>query len=101
MIKGQPRIVRGEIEYPKGLTPVYSDLAIVTHAKMKQFDLIFALLHPIVENGPIEVKVTGVKAVVNAIVEISPENAKKLLLTLKDNIESFEKVYGPIYLEPT
>jgi hypothetical protein len=62
----------------------YSNLAIITHST-SEFVLDFVRVMPGVP-----------KAEVKSRVILTPEHAKRLLHALKENIEKYEKVHGPI-----
>jgi hypothetical protein len=62
----------------------YSNLAIITHSS-SEFVVDFVRIMP---GMP--------KANVQSRVILTPEHAKRLLLALKDNIEKFESLHGPI-----
>ncbi|MCD4711482.1 MAG: DUF3467 domain-containing protein [Bacteroidales bacterium] len=62
----------------------YSNLAIITHSS-SEFVLDFVRVMPGVP-----------KAEVKSRVILTPEHAKRLLLALKDNVEKFEKMHGPV-----
>ena len=63
---------------------IYSNLAIITHSS-SEFVLDFVRIMP---GMP--------KANVQSRIILTPEHAKRLLLALKDNINKFESVHGPI-----
>ncbi len=62
----------------------YSNLAIITHSS-SEFVLDFVRVMPGIP-----------KAEVKSRVILTPEHVKRLLLALKDNIQKFEKMHGPI-----
>ena len=62
----------------------YSNLAIITHST-SEFVLDFVRVMPGVP-----------KAEVKSRVILTPEHAKRLLNALKDNIEKYEKMHGPV-----
>lgn len=62
----------------------YSNLAIITHST-SEFVIDFVRIMP---GMP--------KANVQSRVILTPEHAKRLLVALKDNIEKFEALHGPI-----
>ncbi|MBU0792165.1 MAG: DUF3467 domain-containing protein [Bacteroidetes bacterium] len=64
---------------------VYSNLAMIAHSN-SEFILDFIRLMPGVP-----------KAKVKARIIITPEHAKRLLEALKDNINKFEDMHGPIH----
>ena len=64
----------------------YANLAIISHSS-SEFVIDFVRIVPGVP-----------KAKVKSRIILTPENAKRLLLALKDNIEKFEKVNGTIHL---
>lgn len=63
---------------------VYSNLAIIAHSN-GEFILDFVRIVP---NSP--------KAKVKSRVIITPQHAKRLLRALADNVQKFEKQFGPI-----
>ncbi|MDE5844748.1 MAG: DUF3467 domain-containing protein [Muribaculaceae bacterium] len=63
---------------------VYSNLAVISHSP-NEFFVDFISLVP--NMGP---------ARVQSRVIMSPENAKNLMLTLRDNIAKYEKIFGEI-----
>jgi len=65
----------------------YSNLALVNHSE-NEFILDFLFLQP---QAP--------KAKVNDRVILSPKNAKRLLMTLRDNIAKYEKRFGAIEIK--
>lgn len=62
----------------------YSNLAIITHSS-SEFVLDFVRIMPGIP-----------KADVKSRIILTPEHAKRLLMALKDNIEKFESIHGPI-----
>jgi hypothetical protein len=62
----------------------YSNLAIITHSS-SEFVVDFVRIMP---GMP--------KANVQSRIILTPEHAKRLLMALKDNIEKFESLHGPI-----
>ena len=64
----------------------YANLAIISHSS-SEFVIDFVRIVPGVP-----------KAKVKSRIILTPENAKRLLLALKDNIEKFEKVNRTIHL---
>ncbi|MDY6801578.1 MAG: DUF3467 domain-containing protein [Bacteroidota bacterium] len=63
---------------------VYSNLAIITHSSA-EFVLDFVRVMPGVP-----------KAEVKSRIILTPEHAKRFFNALKDNLEKFEKMHGPI-----
>ncbi|MEL6140394.1 MAG: DUF3467 domain-containing protein [Bacteroidota bacterium] len=63
---------------------VYSNLAIIAHSN-GEFIMDFVRIVP---NSP--------KAKVKSRVIVTPQHAKRLLRALADNVQKFEKQYGPI-----
>lgn len=63
---------------------VYSNLAVITHSSA-EFVLDFVRVMPGVP-----------KAEVKSRIILTPEHAKRFLNALKDNVEKFEKMHGPI-----
>jgi len=63
---------------------VYSNLAIITHSSA-EFILDFVIIMPRVP-----------KAQVKSRIMLTPEHAKRLMLSLKDNVAKYETVHGPI-----
>lgn len=68
---------------------IYSNLAIITHSPA-EFIIDFTRVMPGVP-----------KAKVYARIITNPQHAKMLLNALRENIEKYEKKYGPIKLEPS
>lgn len=67
---------------------IYSNLAIIAHSN-GEFILDFVRIVP---NNP--------KAKVKSRIIVTPQHAKRLLRALADNVQKFEKQFGPIQ-EPT
>ena len=63
---------------------VYSNLAVITHSS-SQFVLDFVRVMPGIP-----------KASVKSRIIITPEHAKRLLAALKENIEKYEAIHGPV-----
>jgi len=63
---------------------VYSNLAVITHSSA-EFVLDFVRVMPGVP-----------KAEVKSRIILTPEHAKRFFNALKDNLEKFEKMHGPI-----
>ncbi|MEE4199067.1 MAG: DUF3467 domain-containing protein [Bacteroidales bacterium] len=63
---------------------VYSNLAVITHSSA-EFVLDFVRVMPGVP-----------KAEVKSRIILTPEHAKRFFHALKDNLEKFEKMHGPI-----
>ncbi len=63
----------------------YSNLAVISHSH-SEFIVDFAMIMP----G------TAPKALVNNRIVMAPENAKRLLMALQDNINKFESNFGYI-----
>ncbi|PWE00881.1 DUF3467 domain-containing protein [Marinilabilia rubra] len=78
--KGQVKI---ELS-PEIAQGIYSNLAIISHSP-SEFVIDFARLMPGVP-----------KASVKSRIVLTPEHAKRLLQALKDNLNRFEEVHGPI-----
>jgi len=73
------------IELPEEIAEgIYSNLAIISHSQ-SEFVVDFIRLVP---NVP--------KAKVKSRVILSPQHAKRLLRALADNVNKFEKQFGPI-----
>ncbi|MCQ2341484.1 MAG: DUF3467 domain-containing protein [Paludibacteraceae bacterium] len=71
---------------PEMAEGVYSNLAIISHSS-SEFIIDFIRMMP------------GVKqANVKSRVILTPEHAKKLLFALQDNLDKYEKQFGPIQL---
>ena len=62
----------------------YSNLAIISHSP-SEFIMDFACVMPGLP-----------KAGVQARIVMTPENAKRLMLSLRDNVVKYEQVFGPI-----
>lgn len=74
-----------QIELPEDIADgIYSNLAVITHSP-SEFVCDFIQMMP---NVP--------KAKVRSRVIMTPENAKRLLQALQDNIRKFEENFGPI-----
>ncbi len=63
---------------------VYSNLAVITHSP-SEFVLDFIRVMPGVP-----------KAQVKSRIVVTPEHAKRLMMALKDNIQRYESLHGPI-----
>ena len=73
------------IELPEEIAEgQYSNLSIITHSAT-EFIVDFVQLMPGVPKGKVKSRII-----------VTPENAKKLMLALKDNIDKFESVHGKI-----
>ncbi len=76
-----------DIELPEGVAEgVYSNLVIISHST-SEFVLDFAALMPGVP-----------KAKVRSRVILAPEHAKRLLMTLQDNVAKYETNLGEIHI---
>lgn len=74
-----------DIDMPDGLAEgTYSNLAVITH-NSAEFIVDFVQMMPGVD-----------KAKVKSRIIMAPENAKRLLLALVDNIGKYERKYGEI-----
>ena len=62
----------------------YSNLSIITHST-SEFIIDFVQLMPGVPKGKVKSRIV-----------MTPENAKKLIFALKDNIEKYESMHGKI-----
>lgn len=67
---------------PEALSGSYSNLAIISHSR-SEFILDFATILP---GAP--------KALVSNRIVMTPENAKRLLMALQDNLNKFENSFG-------
>lgn len=73
------------IELPEDVSGgVYSNLSIITHSPT-EFVVDFVQLMPGVPKGKVKSRII-----------LSPENAKKLLKALSDNVGKYESTHGPI-----
>ena len=73
------------IELPEDIAEgVYSNLAVISHSN-SEFVVDFVRIVP---NAP--------KARVKSRVILTPQHAKRLLAALADNVQKYEKQYGPI-----
>ncbi len=63
---------------------VYTNLAIITHSP-SEFVCDFVQLMPGVPQGKVRSRVI-----------MTPQNAKRLLSALKDNLEKYENTFGPL-----
>lgn len=66
---------------------IYSNLAIISHSN-SEFVADFVRLLPGVP-----------KAKVKSRIVLSPQHAKRLMMALSDNIDKFEKAFGPIKMQ--
>ena len=66
----------------------YSNLAIISHAS-SEFVLDFICLMPAADKGRVRSRII-----------LAPEHAKRLLLSLKENIGRYEKAFGEIEIHP-
>lgn len=66
----------------------YANLSIILHSR-SEFVVDFVRVMP---NTP--------KAIVKSRVILTPENAKRLLFALQDNVSKYEELFGKIKLEP-
>ncbi|MBT3207134.1 MAG: DUF3467 domain-containing protein [Bacteroidetes bacterium] len=62
----------------------YSNLAVITHSA-SEFVVDFVRIMPGIP-----------KAKVKSRIVLSPENAKRLMLALNENVKKFESIHGPI-----
>ncbi len=67
---------------------VYSNLAIISHSS-SEFVLDFISLMPAADKGKVKSRVI-----------LAPEHAKRLLLSLQENISRYEKNFGDIDIHP-
>jgi hypothetical protein len=81
--KGQQLNIELPTEVARG---VYSNLAIISHSH-SEFVLDFV---QVISGTP--------KAEVRSRIIVTPQNAKRLLYALRDNIEKFEMAHGDIHL---
>lgn len=63
---------------------IYSNLSVITHSQ-SEFIVDFVQMMPGVP-----------KAKVKSRIVLTPDNAKKLMQALADNVKKFEQVHGPI-----
>lgn len=83
--KKAPKQNQLNIELPEEIAEgIYSNLAIIAHSN-SEFVIDFVRIVP---NAP--------KAKVKSRVILTPQHAKRLLAALADNVQKFEKQYGPI-----
>ena len=83
--KNAPKQNQLNIELPEDIAEgVYSNLAIISHSN-SEFVVDFVRIVP---NAP--------KAKVKSRVILTPQHAKRLLSALADNVQKFEKQFGPI-----
>ena len=81
----KPKGNQVNIELPEAVAEgVYANLAIISHSQ-SEFVVDFIRLVP---NVP--------KAKVKSRVILTPQHAKRLLGALQDNVQKFEKQFGPI-----
>ncbi len=84
--QGAPRKLN--IEIPDTVADgVYANLVLIAH---NQSEIVFDFAR-IMPNTP--------KTKIQSRIVMNPFNAKRLMLTLKDNIEKFEKQFGEIKLD--
>ena len=62
----------------------YSNLAIITHSP-SEFVVDFVRIMPGVPKAPVKARIV-----------LTPEHAKRLMLALKENINRYESIHGPI-----
>lgn len=62
----------------------YSNFAVITHSS-SEFIVDFAQVFPGLPKAPVRSRII-----------LAPEHAKRLLYALRDNINKFEQVFGPI-----
>ena len=83
--KKQPAGNQLNVELPEDIAEgTYSNLAIIAHSN-SEFVVDFVRIVP---NAP--------KARVKSRIILTPQHAKRLLSALADNVQKFEKQYGPI-----
>lgn len=85
--KSKPQAAGNQIniELPEEIAEgIYSNLAMIAHSN-SEFVIDFIRLMPGVP-----------KARVKSRIIITPEHARRLLTALKDNIDKYEKTFGPI-----
>lgn len=63
---------------------IYSNLAVITHSPA-EFVIDFVRVMPGLPKAPVKARIV-----------LTPEHAKRLMHALKDNIDKFESVNGPI-----
>ncbi|MCC8087656.1 MAG: DUF3467 domain-containing protein [Rikenellaceae bacterium] len=74
-----------EIELSQAVAEgVYSNMAIISHSS-SEFIMDFIRIMPGVPKAPVKSRVI-----------LTPEHAKRLLLSLQDNINKYEKIFGKI-----
>jgi hypothetical protein len=71
---------------PETAEGIYANLAIISHS-MSEFVIDYARLMPGVPKANVKTRVI-----------LTPENAKRLLLALQDNIVKYESMHGKINL---
>jgi hypothetical protein len=75
------------IELPEEVAEgLYSNLAIITHSQ-SEFIVDFIQIMPGMPKGKVKSRVV-----------MTPQNAKRLMLALNDNIKKFESVHGEVSL---
>lgn len=73
------------IELPEEVAEgTYSNLSIITHSH-SEFIVDFIQLMPGIPKGKVKSRIV-----------LTPDNAKKLMHALADNIQKFESIHGPI-----
>ena len=71
---------------PEKAAGTYSNLAIIAHAQ-SEFIMDFASVMPGIQQANVQSRII-----------MTPENAKRLLLALQDNVQKYEKQFGQITL---
>ncbi len=71
---------------PDKAAGTYSNLAIIAHSQ-NEFIMDFASVMPGIQQANVQSRII-----------MTPENAKRLLLALQDNVAKYEKQYGQISL---
>lgn len=73
------------IELPEEIADgIYSNLSIITHSH-SEFIVDFIQLMPGIPKGKVKSRIV-----------LTPDNAKKLMRAMADNIKKFESIHGPI-----
>lgn len=85
----QPRKQRVNIHMPKELTPVYSNVAFISHS-LAELVIDFAQVLPRSTRGTVEARIV-----------MTPMHAKMLQLALAQNLAKFESQFGEIRLPHT
>jgi hypothetical protein len=87
--KAKPKKQRVNIHMPKDLTPVYANVALISHS-LAEMVIDFAQVLPRSPRGTIEARIV-----------MTPMHAKMLQLALAQNLAKYERQFGEIRLPHT